>query len=105
MYTTINKSDFIQRFNDYGRENQFSYEGKIALFEYFEEYEESTGEQIKLDVIAICCEFTEWGSMDEMREQYGEEYETADDIMEVTTFISIDYDFETNEGTFITQNY
>lgn len=33
-----------------------------ALFEFFEELEDETGELVELDVIAICCDFTEYDS-------------------------------------------
>jgi len=59
MKTSINKYDFRDAFQKAGRGNNFSYEGLGVLFDYFEEYEESTGEEIELDVIAICCEFNE----------------------------------------------
>ena len=59
MKTTINEYQFRQEFINYGRENNFSYEGLTALFEYFEDYENDTGQEIELDVIAICCEYTE----------------------------------------------
>jgi len=35
------------------RKTNFSYEGLEILFEYLEELEESTGEEIELDVIAL----------------------------------------------------
>ena len=59
MKQTINFSQFVAAFNDYDRGDQFSYEGLKALFEYFEEYEEDCGVEVELDVIAICCDFTE----------------------------------------------
>jgi hypothetical protein len=59
MKTSINKYDFRDAFQKAGRGNNFSYEGLSVLFDYFEEYEDSTGEEIELDVIAICCEFNE----------------------------------------------
>lgn len=59
MKTSINKYDFRDAFKAAGRENNFSYDGLGVLFDYFEEYEESTGEEIELDVIAICCEYDE----------------------------------------------
>lgn len=59
MKTSINKYEFRDAFTRMGRENNFSYDGLGVLFDYFEEYEESTGEEIELDVIAICCEFNE----------------------------------------------
>ena len=59
MKTTIYKSDFIDAFNAANRTDQFSYEAREILFDYFEQYEEETGEQIELDVIGICCEYSE----------------------------------------------
>ena len=29
------------------------------MFDYLEQYEEDTGEELKLDVIALCCDFAE----------------------------------------------
>lgn len=57
MYQTINRSNFHDAFRC--RPNNFSYEALNALFDYLEEYEESTGEQIELDPIALCCEYSE----------------------------------------------
>ena len=59
MKTTISKYDFERAFIDADRKENFSYEGLGLLFDYFEEYEESTGEEIELDVISICCEYSE----------------------------------------------
>ena len=59
MKTSINKYDFCDAFKAAGRENNFSYDGLGVLFDYFEEYEEQTGQEIELDVVAICCEFNE----------------------------------------------
>lgn len=59
MKITVNKYDFERAFIDAGRKDQFSYEALGLLFEYFEEYEESTGEEIELDVIALCCDYSE----------------------------------------------
>jgi len=59
MKTTISKYDFESAFIDADRKENFSYEGLGLLFDYFEEYEESTGEEIELDVISICCEYSE----------------------------------------------
>lgn len=59
MKQTINSYSFIQAFKDAGRETQFSYGALNALFDYFEQYEQDTGEQLELDVVSICCEYTE----------------------------------------------
>lgn len=59
MKTTVNFSDFCDAFRKFDRDNNFSYAGKRALFDYLEEYEQSTGEEIELDVIALCCDYEE----------------------------------------------
>ena len=59
MYQTINKTDFRLAFRDMGRIEQFTYDGLDALFDWLEEYEESTGERVELDVIALCCDFSQ----------------------------------------------
>ena len=62
MISTISKHEFQDAFRKMGRKDQFSYEGQLALFEYLEQYEEDTGEQVELDVIALCCEYSEHDS-------------------------------------------
>lgn len=59
MKQTINRYQFERAFVAADRKDNFSYEGLGLLFSYFEEIEESTGEEIELDVIAICCEYNE----------------------------------------------
>ena len=59
MIQTISFHRFQAAFTDMGRESQFSYEAQKALFDYLERYEDETGEQIELDVIALCCEYQE----------------------------------------------
>ena len=49
------KDEFIQM----GRKENFSYEALNSLFGWYEELEQDTGEEIELDVIAICCDWTE----------------------------------------------
>jgi hypothetical protein len=64
MKQTINFYDFQKAFQDL-RPNNFTYQGLRALFEYLEELEESTGEQIEFDVIGLCCDFIEYESAEE----------------------------------------
>lgn len=40
--------------------NGFSYEGCIALAEYFEEVETEINEEIEIDIVAIRCDWTEY---------------------------------------------
>jgi flavin-dependent dehydrogenase len=44
--------------------------GAYALAEYLEEYEESTGEELELDVCAIRCDFSEYSSLQDWAHDY-----------------------------------
>ena len=57
MKQSVNFNDFIDAFKRFDRYDAFGYEALKIIFEYLEEYEDSTGEEIELDVIAICCDF------------------------------------------------
>ena len=59
MKQTVNKSAFIDQFRVMDRLENFSYEARGLLFDYLEEYEEATGEEIEMDVIAVCCDYSE----------------------------------------------
>ena len=96
MKQTINFYDFSNAFHKAGRGNQFTYDGLKALFEYLEEYEEATGDEIELDVIALCCEFTEYESIEEFWLDYGQEdYPDEESIMDATMYYAF------GEGSFI----
>jgi len=69
MKQSIGFCGFCDAFRDADRNEQFSYEGKRILFDYLEQYEEYTGEEIELDVIAICCEYSEQTTI-EVYEQF-----------------------------------
>lgn len=98
MKRSVNFYDFERAFERYEREN-FSYDGLKALFNYLEEYEDDTGEELELDVIALCCEFSEYDSLNEYNESYNKDYKTIDEINEDTLLIKID------EKRFIIQEY
>jgi hypothetical protein len=53
-----------------GRENQFSCEGLEALYDYLTDMEEDTGEEVELDVIALCCEYSEYATLEEYLADY-----------------------------------
>lgn len=59
MKTTVSRYDFERAFADADRKENFSYEGLSVLFDYLEQYEEDTGQEIELDVIALCCDYSE----------------------------------------------
>lgn len=117
----IDESLFINRFEDYKRvvtsENKngnFTYEGLRALFKYLEEI--TTDENpLELDVIALCCDYSEYENLKEYLENYsthdkktGEENDEEfkvrieEEINDKTTLIKFSDDLD--DG-FIIQQY
>lgn len=58
MFIKIDVYGFRDEFKRMGRGDQFSYEGLGVLFDYLEELEHCE-EPYKVDVIALCCDFSE----------------------------------------------
>lgn len=91
---TLSKSSFIDAFKQSSRKDQFSYEALKAIFDYLEEYSDSTGEPVELDIVAICCEWSEAHWSDIAREYSIDLNDFADDeddderIQAVYEFIS-----------------
>ncbi len=68
MKTSINEYEFVGVMAK--PEHGFSRNGARALFEYFEEYEEDTGEEIEFDPVAFRCEYAEYRDIDEFNNEY-----------------------------------
>jgi len=66
MYIIINFDQFVDAFKRMGREDQFSRTALDLIYDYLNEYED-----IELDIIAICCEFSEY-TEEELIEEYGD---------------------------------
>ena len=88
MKTTVSFSAFCDSFSETYK-NNFSYDGKHALFDYLADYEESTGEELELDPVAYCCEYTEYDDIADFQAAYSDEYKTLDEIENKTTVIRI----------------
>ena len=56
IYLELTQSMFIKEFELCGRRDQFSYEALCAMYEYLDDL----GEDFSLDVVALCCDFTEY---------------------------------------------
>ena len=48
----------------------WTYEGARALAEWLEDFEESTGQPMEFDPVALRCEFSEYASDDEALAEY-----------------------------------
>ena len=78
MKQTIGQSQFIEEFRTMGRYDQFGYDALVSLFDYFEQYEQDTDEEIELDVIAIYCEYSV-DSVDDIASNYGIDLSDCED--------------------------
>lgn len=79
MKQTVSASDFVDAFRAHNRQEQFSYDGLHALFDYLEEMEEGMGTEMELDVVAICCDYSEFASAVEAATEYGWEADSEAD--------------------------
>jgi hypothetical protein len=98
MKQTVYFEDFYNAFKS-SRPNQFSYQGLKSLYEYLIQYEEDTGEELNLDVIALCCDYTEYKNFQELKSNYLD-VKNLKELEEKTSVIPI----EDTQG-FIIQNY
>ena len=85
MIKTVTQTDFLNAFSD---SNNFSYEGLIALFNYFEELEECTRQPIYLDPISICCDYTAYDSLYDLQTDYPD-IESLDELEKHTEVIPV----------------
>jgi hypothetical protein len=101
MITTVSIHDFREAFDTYNPMSNFSYDGLAALFDYLEDMEDALHEQRELDVISLCCAWTEYDSLAEYQAGYGAaDYPTMEDIEDNTIVIYIDgKDGFMNDGT------
>ena len=103
LVKTVSFYDFIEQFERHGRGDQFSYQGKKALYDYLNELAEDLGKPIELDIIGICCDFTEYENLKEFANDYGysigDDIDSINDIYDYTIVIPID------DESFIIQDF
>lgn len=59
MKQTVDFQTFRDTFRAYDRADQFSREGLELLFDHLEEMERDNGVEAELDVVALCCDYSE----------------------------------------------
>jgi hypothetical protein len=87
MKQTIDINIFKDTFRNYGRQDQFSSRGLELLFDYLEELENDTGDEMELDVIGLCCDWTE-SSLTEVLKEY--DLDSLEDLQDSTQVIVVD---------------
>lgn len=84
LVKTFDKYELKHEFERYGRD-YFSYTACDYILDYFEDI----GENVELDIIALCCDFTE-ETAEYIKDNYSniEEIAKADDIDELLDALS-----------------
>ena len=77
----VSASDFIREFHEYDRDDNFTNSALKSLYEYMVNLSDDCGEDINLDVVALCCEFSEYDNARTCISEcgYSFEFETDDD--------------------------
>ena len=93
MKQSITRFEFVDWFLYAVPKYQFNFsrEGLDSLFDYFEQLEEDMGKEIDFDPIAICCEYSEYENLNEIKENYSSvEINNIDDLRYHTSVIEIE---------------
>lgn len=105
MIETINFDRFNSWFlNSDTYKNKFSYEARKALYDYLLEYEDSTGEQLEFDPIALCCDYTEYKNLAELQTNYSN-INSMEELQDRTIVIPIYNNDGSESERFIIQNF
>ena len=83
MINTVSEYTFVDSLCP----DSYTYEGARALFQLYEEFEYSTGEQIEFDPVAIRCEWDEYASVAECCAEYGDAINTLEDLQDHTSVV------------------
>lgn len=81
MKTTVSYIDFHDAFRTMDRMNHFPDSGLHVLFDFLEDYEEQTGEELELDVIALCCDYSQM-TFEDIAREYQIEIDDPDNLQQ-----------------------
>lgn len=109
---TFNEYDFINEFKAYNRMDNFSLNGLRILFESLEQTAIDCGFNIEMDVIALCCEYSE-ETIADIIDNYDidlshchtmdDRLETVEEYLQDNTYVCGSYDDEEHDKVFIYQ--
>jgi hypothetical protein len=87
MKINVDFNEFDRAFIDMNRADNFTYEGRLALFDWLIELEEGSGVETELDVIGLCCDFSQ-GTIEYFLEEY--DLETFEDLKDRTVVMYVE---------------
>lgn len=70
LIQTIDSSELFHLASRMDRADNFGFKGWRVIGEYFEGFSEDTGEDIEVDIVAICCEYSMAESADGVFYEY-----------------------------------
>ena len=90
MKQKVNSFDFVNAFKKSDTyKNSFSNLGLYYLYKYLENYEEDTGVELELDIVAIACDFTEYEDINEAVNEYQIGYQELQDSTDIINIYDI----------------
>ena len=95
MKITLNTSQVAEELFSDKENNGFTYAGCRALAEWLEEFEEETGEEMELDVVALRCDFSEHENVFTWADDYWGGLGKAMEGMNISESSGLDEDEET----------
>ena len=111
---TFNENDFINEFKAYNRQDNFSINGLRILFESLEQTAIDCGINIEMDVIGLCCEYSEDSIADIINnydvdmtdcDSVDEKIETVEYYLQDNTYVCGSYEDDNGVTYFIYQAF
>lgn len=99
MYIKANFELFCDQFKLMGREQRFSRNALALIFDELEALEDASDDYIVLDVISICCDYTEYDDLDAYKSDHGIEWRDIE-VDDIEGYIGT-----TKNGTIVCNNY
>tara|TARA_R110000796_G_scaffold128609_1_gene244247 strand:+ start:186 stop:527 length:342 start_codon:yes stop_codon:yes gene_type:complete len=95
--TEVSEHEFVDAFRQAGRQDNFTRPALIALYEYLWDLSEDMGEDMEFDVIAICCEYSEFANLGDLNEAFGREFADLDEVRDHTEVVEYSsYEYKTD---------
>ena len=70
------------------RKNQFSFDALKSLYDYLINLEDDTGVEMEFDPVELCCNYSEYENLKEVKENY-RDIKNLNDLRDHTTVIEI----------------
>ena len=93
IYLTLTETMFINEFDAHNRSENFSRKARAELYENFMQMADDSNTPYVLDVIAICCEWVEYESIEDFLADYDTDgYDPEEWLQENTHCLCFDDD-------------